>query len=937
MDAVRVFLGWDKPLLGEAVSWLLARRDALPGMLVVVPTAQSGRRLREALAEAAGGLLAPKVVTPGWFLQRDDSVLAADWVEQVAWVEVLEGVNDWHSYAALFPQAPDVEEAGWATGLAAEMGRLRRSLQENGLTLAAAARHLGRSVEADRWEVLARLEAQVEELLCSWGFRSRSGLLAEAVRFPESPMQVVLVGVTDFPPVVERAWASWPTPVTALIAAPAAEADFFSALGHPTDRWAGRTLGWPGSGGNAGSVRVVADPRQQAAAALQSVAAAASGSDQLALGAADSEVGDELARAFTRAGWPAFHPAAPVVVSGLARWLRVWSAWLAEPTLASMADLLSMPQSRWLVAGRRAQLARRLAQLRDRWMVKSVADLRRRLAAQTYQDEAKKATDDAVLEAASALEGWRARMLDEDFAAALARMLDLLSRGAQDEAVRLGDWLVAAGPVIARTRRGARFWLDLMLSSVPVAAPEPPEGRVIDVQGWLELLHEPGSHLVLCGVNEGKVPARGGGEPWLSEASRQLLGLVTDAQRAARDAYLYHALLQCRRSGGRVDILCGKAGAGGEGMLPSRLLLASAGKELPGRVRQLFGEIEVADAGIRWEADWQWRPPVVAPRASVSVTALRDYLACPFRYYLKQVVRMQAGAPDRHEWDARDFGNVAHEVLERWGRDVEARGYQKTEAIHEWVSAELDRVVAERFGQRAPLAVRIQAESLRQRLEWFARVQACQAAAGWEILSVEHKFSMMLGATEVSAKIDRIDRHKHSGQVRVVDYKTGNVKRVAGSHRKRVTASTVVPAHLLGAGCPALFEGLEKGKRATFLWQNLQLPLYAMGVREEFKEIAVPAYFSLAATQDKVAVHEWDDFGEDDLEATSACATWLTEQIAAGVFWPPAEKVDYDDIGLLVPRGSVAEAFAPPLEWRAERDLVVVRLEETIVPQGVEP
>ena len=57
----RVCLGWDRPFLLRAVEWLLARRDELPRMLVVVPTAQGGRRLREALAEraeTAGGMTA---------------------------------------------------------------------------------------------------------------------------------------------------------------------------------------------------------------------------------------------------------------------------------------------------------------------------------------------------------------------------------------------------------------------------------------------------------------------------------------------------------------------------------------------------------------------------------------------------------------------------------------------------------------------------------------------------------------------------------------------------------------------------------------------------------------------------------------------------------------------------------------------------------------
>lgn len=50
----RVFLGWDRPFLTRAADWLLDRPDTLPHLLVVVPTSQAGRRLREALAERAG-------------------------------------------------------------------------------------------------------------------------------------------------------------------------------------------------------------------------------------------------------------------------------------------------------------------------------------------------------------------------------------------------------------------------------------------------------------------------------------------------------------------------------------------------------------------------------------------------------------------------------------------------------------------------------------------------------------------------------------------------------------------------------------------------------------------------------------------------------------------------------------------------------------------
>ena len=90
----RVFLGWDRPFLTAAVDWLLERRDGLPEMLVVVPTAQSGRRLREALAEAAGAVLSPKIATPGSFLQTRDAEAAADWADEATgWPEGRMGDN----------------------------------------------------------------------------------------------------------------------------------------------------------------------------------------------------------------------------------------------------------------------------------------------------------------------------------------------------------------------------------------------------------------------------------------------------------------------------------------------------------------------------------------------------------------------------------------------------------------------------------------------------------------------------------------------------------------------------------------------------------------------------------------------------------------------------------------------------------------------------
>jgi len=893
----RVFLGWDEPFLRPLVSWLLERKHDLAGMLVIVPTSQSGRRLREALAETGGSILAPRVSTPGTLMQPEQQGIAPDWLEQVAWAEVLEEIADWTGYSALFPEQPG-EGHGWASSLAAEMVTLRRSLQENGHLFHTAARELAESPEAERWLALARLENLAENRLRQWKWRSRSRVLSEGLKLP-AVSRIVLAGVPEMTPLLERALQAWPGEVTVLIGAPECRAHEFSPTGRPEpEPWNEAILPWPQGG--QGSVTLTADPRQQAVEALDAVARGGRASSEIALGSADQETGGELLRAFTRAGWTAFHPAAAGVPTGLARWFRVWREWLAEPKLAVLADLLALPETSILVGGKRAQKAKNLATLRNEWMSVTVADLKRRIPDADFRKEHHKEAANELLEAAAKLETIRNSLLGGDLPVNLRRLLTSLSLTgdtAAEHAAAMISWLDEAAPLIARLDRSAAYWIDLMVAGLPAPTPVPPAGRVIDIQGWLELFHEPGPHLVLCGMNEGHVPARGGGEPWLSETIRRRLGLTTDEHRSARDAYLFQAMIEARRNAGRVDLFCGKAGSGGEALLPSRFLLAAEPELLPARVRTLFREIEPPEAGLRWEADWKWQPRKVAPPAKIHVTSLRDYLKCPFRYYLKHVVRMQQPDPERAEWGARDFGNIAHDILETWGRDPEAREYSKSEALEAYFSAQLDRVILEQFGRRSPLAIRIQTESLRSRLAWLAQKQACERAAGWQVMDVERPVILNIGGIPVSAKIDRIDRHA-DGRLRVLDYKTGKVSTVEREHRVKMTASSEPPSHLDPEG-PAFYDGEEKGKAARFLWSNLQLPLYAAALLESDGVMPIPGYFTIGSTEADVELHEWSDFTMEDLSAAGACAEWIAGQITQSVFWPPAEKVQYDDYQIL--------------------------------------
>jgi ATP-dependent helicase/nuclease subunit B len=906
----RIFLGYDSPFLPNLSSRLLRDREELAEMLLIVPTGQSGRLLRESLAMGAGALLSPNVTTPGALLHISDPKVAPPWLEKIVWIETLESIPaaDWENYSGLFPVPPATggESSEWAVSLASEIVSLRTTLQDRLHNLFSASKFLASTPESARWEDLAKLETLAERRLAAWGFTSRSAKLRDDFQLPGQYKRIVLAGITVMPACLLEALENFTGDITALIAAPESEAENFSPLGLPLDSWATRELP------SHANVSITADPQAQAMAALQAVAATGAASPDIALGSADEHAGAVLARVLTENGWPAFHPASSQPPPSLIRWLGAWKNWLSKPSSRHLAALLSLPESSALISGDRAGKLIALNKLRNWHPSIEPQEILPRIEGSDDKDRL------ALHAAVASLLERRDHFLQSTFPEAITAHLREL--GTDDAtalalASRIDDFLAAASPIMAKANRNHLFWLRILLSELPAPSAQPPEDRVIDVQGWLELLFEPGAHLVICGMNETFVPSRSGGDPWLSENTRRILGLSCDSDRHSRDAYLLHAMLMMRKATGSAHLFCGKNGAGGEPYLPSRLLLQVPRSELAGTVQKLFREIEPPEANLIWSRDLVWQPPHIELPQHFGVTSLHDYLACPFRFYLKHLVRMSETDPDRREMDARDFGNITHLVVENWGNDPEANQLTDPAKLTACLESVLDSLIFREFGKHPPLAIRIQTHAIRQRLEWFAARQAEAAADGWEIIAVERKFEIPSSDLIIRGKIDRIDRHRETGQIRVIDYKTGDVKKgVEGEHRRKITAATKFPIHIPEDAPPFHTSSDAKGTAAGFIWQNLQLPLYALALsrdKQASPEIPIPCYIHLGKTEDHVKFTTWDSFSDGDLASAQSCADWISSEITQRKFWPPAEKVPYDDFAILSQGRPLAEAFIP--------------------------
>ncbi len=919
----RHFLSWDRPLLPQAVTWLAGdwRGDGpldLADRLVLVPTRQAGRRLREALAVHAAArnqaVFSPRVTLPEALLEvpaSQSGPVASELEVHLAWMEAIRGVP-LEEYRAVFPVDPPERSAAWARGLARTMARLQRLLGEVGLAMSDVPARAGAGFpEAERWRQLARLEALCVEDLAARGLRDPQAVRRAAARRPAVPAgarRLVLLALPDPLPVALRAVEALALamPVDIVVHAPADEGDVFDRWGRPeVSAWTDRVIALPDFGNR---VHLCADPAGQADRIAEAAANYRGRTDEVAIGSADAEVLGPLETALERAGVKAFNPEGRRLDRGrlhqlLAALARVSAegTFAAAAALARCPDFLAYLQARLGDGFSAASFLAGLDDLHAAHLPGTLAEARRHRPREAglriVEEICARLQGGAFARTAAAVpaEIFAARRFatarDEDafFVDEASAWMETV-RACRDAAQRFGE----AGLSLSE------WWeTALALHGGNLVYPDKPAGA-LELQGWLELAWEDAPHLLVAGLNDGRAPEAVAGDPFVPESLRERLGLKTNARRHARDAYVLTAMVASRARAGRVDLLLGRTSAAGDPLRPSRLLLRCPDASLPERVSRLFRPVEVAAAAPSWRRAWRLRPRRVPPPARVAVTALRAWLLCPFRFHLRHGLRMEEVDTEKAELDALDFGILCHAALEEMGRDSAMRDCTDERRLREFLLARIEAEAASRYGAFPPPPLIVQIESARQRLARAAAVQAAARAEGWVIERVEEKFTLAIGALTVVGKADRIERHEGTGELRIVDYKTSDRPVTpADAHLRRLGREEQVPEFALAGGAA---EGL--------VWADLQLPLYLRA----FAPGGVPAtaaYFNLPKAAGETGILAWDGYTRELDASAWRCAEGVAAAIAAGEFWPPNENLspDWDDFAPLFHHG-VADSVA---------------------------
>lgn len=921
----RHFLSWERALLPQAAAWLAGDWDGtrpldLSDALVLVPTRQSGRRLREALAEHAAArgaaVFPPRVHTPDtWLAQAAATPDVASRLQALlAWTQVL-GAVDLDDVSAVLPVPPPRRDFAWAWRMAENLFRVQTQLMEGGLRFVDVVERTGADfAEAERWRQLAWLEEQQEHRLAALALREPHAARRDFAKAPALAVEIrriVLLAAPDPLPLALEALAvaGVSVPVDVVVFAPEAEGDSFDSWGRAVPRlWEQRVLGFAEF---ERQVHLCADPTAEAQAAARLAARYQPQPDGLvAIGIADPETLPLLENELTRVGVASYNPEGrPRRGEQLYALLAALGSLAREPTFDAVATLARCPDFLDGLAARRgagasaARFLQQLDELRTRHLPADLGAARR--SARQRPEVA--AGLDYVAELHETLT--RGNFPENAVAA-----LGLIFRHRRFDVSREADARLAGAAEAwrdimqqcAAARRDypeatASDWWDVALRLLGDSrrTEEKPAGA-LDLQGWLELLWEDAPHLAVAGLNDGLVPEAIVGDAFLPESLREQLGLKTNAARFARDAYILRALGAARAAGGRLDLFFAKTSASGDPLRPSRLLLRCAEPDLPDRIAFLFRPAETDHPNLPWTRAWQLTPRREPPPTRVSVTALRLWLACPFRFYLTHVLRMEPVEPAKNEMDARDFGTLCHAALEALALAPALRDCTDEKTLREFLLAEFDAAARATLGESHTLPVVVQLESARQRLGRAAAVRARDRAEGWVIERAEWKFALDLGGLEVRGKIDRIDRHEASGAWRVLDYKTSD------------TAVTPQKAHLRSfrAGDEVLPDWMRVELNGReYVWADLQLPLYLRALAADPAVRGAPrcGYFNLPKAVSETAIAEWDELTPDLIGAADDCTNAVAAAIRAGVFWPPQEvAADRDAFAALFHHGAAA-------------------------------
>ena len=971
-----------RKLVDEVADWLFGRveRDpsgawSLAHLMVVVPTAQSGRNLRLVLAKKAsekgwGGILPPRVVQPfRLVVPSDQSLREANEAEVAAlFMRFLSekrssALTSWPHLFQSAEETMDLQavvdpDAGFA--LLDQMMDIWRVLSGKGLLMQdvpkneAAAHVLETALGEDkaRWDELASFEAEFFAFLKAHGLRLQFASVALAKKSAVPPdaaiREIVLPALADPVLVLHDVLAQYAgcVKITTLLHCAESDRDRFDEWGCPkVECWTGAAHPIV-SGLVDDDIVSLPDDKILAERLVKDFPAQGSGLKLPTLGLCDSGLFAVISAAFLNEGYTIQNPERNrLVISSLGIILRdllalwrpsdVGMPWTSFAALMRSAAVLAALMSAGLASSRSRVLEG--LDIYQNACLPTFVEGRLELPKVELHKHEKKAAD-AFVDCGNGFLSWveearKDRPLVEFLREMLGRIFSTKPLGGTRSDKEFTQAVDCVRNALAKLSSASiqklglsdANWIALARRLLGTASYslESDEKDVVRTEGWLELAWSLGDKVALAGLHEGSVPDSVVGHAFLPNKLRAALGLTSNETRLARDSWLLQELVTSHAPRA-VRAYVARTNAKGDICRPSRLLFLCSDDALASRVKGLFGDAgESTPTPPRTVSKaWQLRLPDEVPlkekcgQEYLSSSAIDTYLKSPLEYLLKYGLGMGDRYKEKKELGFDDYGTFVHRVLERFANEQKATPLTDEASIAEALKAIIDNE-EKRFGAHQTVNVRLQLQSVRERLMRFTAIQAKWAQEGWRVEGTEISyFAKPFEELNVWIKgfVDRVDYcmlPDGSRVFRIIDYKTwDNIKDIS-KHILTKSEKQIAFANRLKLPTES-FTKKKDGKPERVM--TVQLPLYGACLKaQDPKRFNGPIeeYDYLVLTEEDTVVRSVKPYVDLSLRT----ARVAIERIKANIFWPARA----DEKGKLYDFGRIF-SFSPEKDFGSGDD-----------------
>ncbi|MBE6359434.1 MAG: hypothetical protein E7057_09360 [Lentisphaerae bacterium] len=340
--------------------------------------------------------------------------------------------------------------------------------------------------------------------------------------------------------------------------------------------------------------------------------------------------------------------------------------------------------------------------------------------------------------------------------------------------------------------------------------------NAVSFEGCLEMPFLTHKRIIFCGMNERYFPDRIELTPFLTDSIRRKIGIRSNIQTLAR-ALSHLQSVKNSRGPGDLQLIVLRRDSEKSALRPSGILFGGedlSDAELLERTGKLFKDPEefllpppaAKDLMFQLDLPLDYRKEADG-RLRLAVTDLDQYLSSPLEFFLARVQNSQTIDYAAEEPDGKLSGTLCHQAFEALG----SARFPTEESLREHLLAAFDRATAAHY-KTLPVLVKLFAANMHQRLSAAAAELFAEQSDGFEVLAVEYHFGGEANCIEYAGavfrgSIDRIEINRPRRLIRLIDIKTGKVKKIVAEHCSTVQGRTV--------------------------FKKLQLPLYALLLKED--------------------------------------------------------------------------------------------------------